>query len=248
MDKAEYQQLADRETVFWWHIGRRRILASILERLHLPAAASILEVGSGTGGNLPMLSKFGRMSAMEFDPGARQIAEAATGIPVSPGALPDDLPFSAKSFDLVVAFDVIEHIDDDKRAVETLFNTTRPGGWFVSTVPAYNWMWSEHDVLLHHKRRYTRGPYTSMIESVGFDIHRSSYFNTFLFPLAVGIRVAQSVLGISGSAERSLPRPWINRMLTCIFSTERVLLGHVAFPFGMSILVAARKPMEPTKS
>ena len=244
MDKAEYEKLAAREQVHWWHVSRRRILATALENLHLPDTARILEVGSGTGGNLRMLSNFGQLDAMEADGDARAIAAQATGVPIARGALPTDIPYPERTFDVVAAFDVIEHIDDDQHSVRALYSVTKPGGWFVSTVPAYGWMWSEHDELLHHKRRYTLGPYTSMIEAAGFRVRKGSYFNTFLFPLAAGVRLAQEILGKSANAERTVPRRTVNKILAAIFSAEAPLLRTLSFPFGMSILVIAQRPYD----
>jgi SAM-dependent methyltransferase len=246
VDRREYQELADREKVHWWHASRRRILASIIDHLPLANAPSILEVGSGTGGNLQMLSRFGTVSAVETDTEARKIAEAATGIKFTAGSLPDSIPFPHQAFDLVAAFDVIEHIDDDLGSIEALYRATKPGGWFIATVPAYSWMWSEHDVKLHHKRRYTRGPFASIVRAAGFRVSRTSYFNTFLFPLAALIRLMQVSSGTSGEAERTLPRPWVNRILSIIFSSERFFLRNFAFPFGLSILVVGRRPLEST--
>ncbi|MEM9682781.1 MAG: class I SAM-dependent methyltransferase [Pseudomonadota bacterium] len=242
MDSAEYGKLAEREQVHWWHVSRRQILSTIVRDLNLPTNAQILDVGAGTGGNLGMLSDFGALSAMEFDDTARRIATDATGISVRSGALPDDIPFPERSFDLVAAFDVIEHIEDDRRAVAALYATTKPGGCFVSTVPAYSWMWSEHDELLHHKRRYTMPPYARMIAETGFRIEKRTYFNTFLFPLAASVRLGQTMLGKTAEAERTVPGPAMNSALTRIFSSEASFLGSVSFPFGLSILVVARRP------
>lgn len=242
MDKPEYAMLADREQVHWWHVSRRRILSDVIDRLDLPPSARILEVGCGTGGNLAMLSRFGSVAAVEYDETARHLAMERSQIPVQPGQQPNALPFAMQSFDLVVAFDVIEHIDDDRESIRTLLRAVKPGGWFLSTVPAYGWMWSEHDIVLHHKRRYSLRPYAALVRDAGFRIRKKSYFNTFLFPVAAVVRIAQKLLGKAANAERTVPTFTVNRALIGIFSSEAVALRSISFPFGLSILVAAQRP------
>ena len=143
----------------------------------------MLEVGCGPGGNLTMLRRFGEVVAMEPDDESRAYAADRTGVRVEPGFLPDGLPFAPESFDLVCAFDVIEHVDEDAASVAALARLIRPGGYFATTVPAQPWMWSRHDELHHHKRRYrlARLP-RACSKRPGCDVVKASYFNALLFP------------------------------------------------------------------
>lgn len=155
MESSEFARLAAVEEANWWHVSRRNILGAEIAKLGLPIDSRILEVGCGTGGNLEMLSAFGRVEAVETEDSARSIAIERSCLSVKPGRLPASLPFPESAYDLVAAFDVVEHVEDDLGAFDRLFRHTRPGGFFVSTVPAYAWMWSSHDVALHHKRGAT---------------------------------------------------------------------------------------------
>ena len=158
MDKSVYLRMAEQDAEHWWFVARRRILQDQIASLQLPQGARILEAGCGPGGNLAMLSEFGKLDAFELDEDARQIASAKSGIEVRSGALPGDIGYQPGSFDLIAALDVIEHIEHieaDLESVQALAKLLRPGARLIITVPAYQWLWSEHDDRNHHKRRYT---------------------------------------------------------------------------------------------
>jgi len=241
VEREIYDRIRSLETDHWWFVGRRAVLGSELSRLNLPPAADIVEVGCGTGGNLPLLQRFGAVRAIEPDDDARRHAAETTSLQVERGFLPDRLPYLPASFDLVCAFDVIEHVDGDAEAVAGLGNLARPGGWIVTTVPAYQWMWSRHDELHHHKRRYTLRAYRSLFEKAGLQVKRATYFNTALFGPAVAQRLLKKALKIN-SADDAMPSPGVNRLLAGLFSAEAGWLKRSNLPFGLSILLIARKP------
>lgn len=241
MDKAVYLRMAAQDSEHWWFVARRRILADQIARLDLPAETRLLEAGCGPGGNLAMLARFGAVEAMELDPDARAVAAARSGIEVRPGALPDRLDHAAASFDLVAAFDVIEHVEPDAASVAALGKLLRPGGALIITVPAYRWLWSEHDTHHHHKRRYTRAEVRRLFESAGLRVEKCSHFNALLFPLIVAVRFLKRLAGQADSPDDETPSPVVNKALQAIFASERLLLRHVSFPFGVSILGIARR-------
>jgi SAM-dependent methyltransferase len=240
MDRSVYQRIREIETDHWWFSGRRRIIGAVIQRLALPSSARILEVGCGTGGNIDLLRGFGAVRAAEPDRDAREYAAQRTGLLVDHGVLPDGLPYPEASFDLVCAFDVIEHVEDDAGAVAALSRLVDGGGVVLTTVPAYAWMWSRHDELHHHKRRYGLNEYCRLFERAGLTIERASYFNAALAPLAMLQRLAKRLLR-STSPDDVLPKPALNRMLGAVFSAERLWLAKADLPFGLSILVVARK-------
>jgi SAM-dependent methyltransferase len=159
MERQAYDIAAGIENDHWWFSGRRRLLAAVLER-HLPrsdAPRRILEIGCGNGGNLELLAGFGQVFAAEKDDAARERASARGIGHVERGWLPDAIPFGGESFDLIAAFDVLEHIEDDRGAVRALRDRLGARGVLIATVPAYRWLWSEHDTLSQHVRRNTQG-------------------------------------------------------------------------------------------
>lgn len=241
VDKAVYLRMAQLDAEHWWFVARRRILADQIARLSLPGSARILEVGCGPGGNLAMLSRFGRVDAMEIDGEARAIASARSGIEVKPGALPHDIGHEVSSFDLVAAFDVIEHVGPDAESIRALTRLLKPGGALIITVPAYQWLWSAHDERHHHKRRYTRSAVRKLAVDAGLAVEKCSHFNSFLFPMIAGIRSLKKLVETADSPDDKTPSRLVNAALTGIFGSERFPLRYLSMPFGVSILCIARR-------
>ena len=241
MDRTVYSRLAEVEGEHWWFVARREILADQIARLRLPAGARILEVGCGTGGNLAMLSRFGQVSAIEPDEEARACS-AARGFDVRGGLLPDGLPDFAAPFDLIAALDVIEHVDQDEASVAALSGLLKPGGCFLATAPAYQWMWSRHDELHHHKRRYGLPAFRRLFEDAGLQIVKSTYCNTLLFPPIAAVRLAKQATGNTAGDDDAMPSAPVNALLKRVFATEKTLLRAFDLPFGVSLLVVARRP------
>jgi SAM-dependent methyltransferase len=157
MERKVYEQMAQLDQRHWWFTARRRILAELIERVVKPPKdARILELGAGTGHNLPMLSRFGTVEASELDPIARELASERLGREVKEAALPDLSMFPADSYDLIALLDVIEHVPDDKASLAAIMTRLKPGGALLLTVPANPWMWTAHDVAHHHHRRYRK--------------------------------------------------------------------------------------------
>ena len=240
MEQAAHVRLRALQDQHWWFEGRRRILSQVLADLEPPPAARILEVGCGSGGNLKMLGRFGRVTGIEPDAGARDHAAALGAVSVRDGSLPDNLPFAPASFDLVCAFDVIEHVADDRASVAALARLVGRGGYVAATVPAYGWMWSAHDVEHHHQRRYDRAGFQALFQDAGLTVVKASHFNTLLLPIAVAARWIKAVLGLH-TPDDAMPAPWINRVLLGVLGSERGWLRRGSLPLGLSILVIARR-------
>lgn len=239
---ASFGALEDRH---WWFRARREIVA---DRLAAHAGASVgdlLDIGAGTGGVLMHLSRLMPQTALcgvEPDPGARGFCREH-GLNVLEGTA-DPLPLASESQDVVTALDVLEHLDDDLSAAREIARVLRPGGVALVTVPAFMWLWGPHDTLNDHKRRYRLRQIEQVIEGAGLEIEQSSYFNTLLFPFAVVQRMAEKALGRRGATEK-VPFAPLNAVFYAIFSLERPLLRAVRLPWGVSVLVVGRKPLEP---
>lgn len=238
MSPEAYLEMADTESRHWWFSGRRAILASIISGFRLPTNAEILEIGSGTGGNLQMLAQFGRVSAMEMNATARMLASEKTQgrFDIREGCCPSHIPFVDEKFDLICLFDVLEHIDEDVGALTELRRLLKPSGKVVITVPAYSWLWGPHDEFLHHKRRYTAKELRYKVTLSGFHPIKMTYFNTFLFPLAAVVRIKERILDSQVASGASIPPRPINNLFRAFFGAERLLLKKICFPFGVSLL------------
>jgi SAM-dependent methyltransferase len=242
MELAAYASMRESEDEHWWFVGRRKVLRSIIGRIGtLPPQAAVLEAGCGSGGNLPMLASYGDLHAFEYNDQARTYAARRTSGPVAFGALPEAVGFGDKQFDLIALLDVLEHIDDDLGSLVALRDRLTDKGSLLITVPAVPALWSDHDVLHHHKRRYSKAQLQRRLAEAGLVIERIGYFNTLLFPLALLQRLA-SKLGAGPTDSSAMPPAALNRILASVFSWESKLLGWLSFPIGLSLYAVVRRP------
>ncbi|MDQ1157814.1 SAM-dependent methyltransferase [Sphingomonas sp. SORGH_AS 950] len=239
MDRIVYDRMAAHDSTHWWYRARRDILADYLTRYgKLPGEARILEIGCGTGHNLPMLAGFGTVDAIEIDPAAREIASERLGKPVGAAPLPELPGIERGAYDLIAVLDVVEHIEDDVAALAAMKSCLKPGGKILIAVPAHQWMWSAHDVVNHHHRRYSKGTLVSAIEKAGLRPRKLTYFNSLLFPLAAAARIAGRLTGRDDSDDSPPPAP-LNKAFEAIFRLERHLVGRAPMTPGVSIVTLA---------
>jgi SAM-dependent methyltransferase len=239
MERFVYEQMAELDERHWWYCARRDVIAALIRRaIRPPSGAAILEIGCGTGHNFKMLGEFGRVDALELDDEARAIAEKRLGRTIMSAPLPALAGVPERHYDLVGAFDVIEHIDYDAASIASIGRLLKPGGKFVMTVPAHQWMWSAHDTVNHHKRRYSRRTLTALIEGSPLKLDRVGYFNSLLFPVAVAERLASKAMGKDGG-DLELPPAPLNTALKRTFAAERHLVGRIPLPPGLSLFAVA---------
>jgi SAM-dependent methyltransferase len=239
MERQVYDRMAELDQRHWWYRARRKVLASLIARVVRPQRGSrILEVGCGTGHNLAMLDMFGSVEAIEVDPAARSLAEQRLGRPVGSAPLPELAGVPDGAFDLIGSFDVIEHIEDDRAALTGIARCLKPGGKFVMTVPAHQWMWSAHDVVNHHHRRYSKSSLTTLFERSPLKLERIGYLNSLLFPVAVAARAAGKLRG-KDDGDDTLPPAPLNAALEAVFAQEARLIGRVPLPPGLSLWAVA---------
>jgi len=240
MQPEVHAEMAAVQQRHWWFCARRRILQRLIESLRLPPQARILDSGCGSGGNLAMLSRFGRLQAMEVDATAREAAASLGICPVAAGCLPHQLPFDGERYDLICLLDVLEHVDDDGAALVQLARRLNPGGRVLVTVPAYAWLWSAHDVAHHHRRRYTASGLRQLAEQNGLVVQRLGYFNALLFPAIAAARLLGRWRCQGGASDAALPSAPVNALLQAVFAFERHLVPRRLFPAGTSVLAVLR--------
>ena len=238
MKQTIYKEFTQHEDNHWWFIARRQIIQKILNK-YLKNKNNpnkrILEVGAATGGNLSLLASYGHLSAIEMNKEACQLANNRHICEVKQCILPNQLPYDTP-FDLICILDVLEHIEDDEATLECLKKALTPSGQLLITVPAYKWLWSKHDVMNEHKRRYTKTSLKKRLHKAGLKVHYITYFNTFLFPIIAIVRILNNIIGTKEGSDTTRHSSLINKLLTTIFATERCFFPALSFPFGVSIL------------
>jgi SAM-dependent methyltransferase len=238
MDPSYAAVHAEEDRAHWWFQGRRAVILAEMAR-RLPAGGGRLaELGCGSGGMLEALARFGGAVGVETDAGLGERARER-GLDVRPGSLPDDIPLEAGRWDAVCLFDVLEHVADEAGALRACRRLLAPGGRLFVTVPAYAWLWSRHDEILGHRRRYTAGSLRRAAEAGGFAVERLTYFNTLLAPPIIAARLARAALRRSDH-DLQRPAPLVNRLLAACFAAEARLLRWTSAPFGISVLLVAR--------
>ncbi len=243
-----FREMARVEDTHWWFRGRRSIIRNVLSRLKLSPEAAILDAGSGTGGNLAMLSSLGHVYAMELDADARELAEKRGIVKLEEGELPGRIPFGGQQFDLAVMFDVLEHIEQDFSTLAAIHVRLNPNGLLGITVPAFEFLWSSHDTIHYHKRRYSLAPLKRLVERAGYKVVFATYINFWLFPVIASVRIFENMTGkgiirknLNGNAELSIPPAPVNSMLEKILASESWLIRRMRLPFGVSIILVAQK-------
>jgi len=247
MEPFMYRSFAElHERSHWWFVGRRRIISSLLENiLGNRKDLDILDIGCGAGGMIPVLSPFGRVTGIDPSDDAVRYSRERYGSRAD--FLRIDFPREAppgEGRDLVTLFDVLEHLEEDGEALLRAAGLLRDGGRMLLTVPAHRFLWSPHDEINRHRRRYGYRELRDRILAAGLEIRRITYFNTLLFPAVCGARLIRRRLALKGDrrSDFRIRRKWINNSLSVIFGAERFLLRHFNLPFGVSLLaVAARR-------
>jgi SAM-dependent methyltransferase len=241
MEEHLYRTFYEIEERHWWFVARQRIVQELIERrLKLPAGAHVLDVGCGTGAILKMLSQRYETYGTDTSPVAIEFSKKRGLSRVSCCTL-ETFPQADVRFDLITLLDVIEHLDDDRGMLQQASYLLKTGGAILLTVPAYRWLWSNHDEANQHKRRYVREELREVLEGAGYRIELLSYYNTFLFPLALIDRLAERILHRNVNAALTIPPRFINSVFASIFSSERFILRRMTFPFGLSLIALGRK-------
>lgn len=243
MDPQIYQEMIGQEDTHWWFRSRRSIVASLLDNITLPEHAKVLDAGCGSGGNLQLLASKGELYAFEMNDTAREHAKKRGIATIEAGKLPDAIPFAGINFDLIGLFDVLEHVEDDKSALRALTGRLNTGGILCINVPAYQWLFVRHDRLHHHFRRYSRSELIHKVKTAGLKVEFVSYWNCLLFPVAVLVRILDRFnVPKDHTIGSRKPSGLLNELLFRLVSVEHFLIPRIRLPFGLSLIMIARKP------
>lgn len=260
MQQDFYTEYSEIEDTHWWFRGRREIFTRLLAPFE-NRALSILDIGFGTGAMLTFLQRYGHVTGMDMSVDAIRFARTRCDAPMLLGDI-TALPVETAAMDLVTAFDIVEHVPDDRAAFAELARVCRPGGHMLVTVPAFQFLWGNQDVVSHHQRRYTLGELETHVRNAGFVPRRLSYFNAILFPAVAAVRVARRLRGelvgalpsraSAAHGERrargevksdfTMTKPgFVNDTLTRVFAAEGRWLARWRLPVGVSIVCLAER-------
>lgn len=250
-----YKDLYDKESTHWWHIGKRKIVYTLLRRYLSPGRHQdrrALDLGCGTGLNLEHLQRYAQVTGTDYYEEALDfcLARGYRDLCKADAAF---LPFKEQYFDIVTALDVIEHLDDDLTALQELYRVVRPGGLLIVSVPAYKFLWTYWDDILGHRRRYTTRMMGNVARRAGFVPRKLSYSNALILIPTVVVRMIKSLLlkfakkrgepGDPASDFIELPGP-LNAVLVAYYEMEARLLRLINIPFGLSVICVLQRPLE----
>jgi len=236
-----YQQLYDLEDGHWWFRGRRAVLWALMRRAGLPQGPRVLDAGCGTGRNLAEFGALGTARGVDPSPQAIEFCRRRGLSGVTEAGI-EALPFEDAAFDLILATDVLEHVERDDLAAAELRRVAAPGAVLVVTVPAYRWLWSQHDDSHHHLRRYTAGALRGRLAGAGWRPVLLTYFNSLLLPPIALVRtLARRRAPRDGRTDYQLTGGLLNRALELPLRAEAALIARgVRFPAGVSIGMVCR--------
>jgi SAM-dependent methyltransferase len=241
MTHDEMQAMLSSDEEHWWYRGRRRVLRAVLDRLPLAPDARLLDAGCGSGRTLDELARYGRVSGVDLSAAAVDAARRRGHDDVHVARI-EDLPFPDGTFDVVTCLDVIEHTPDDRASLAELRRVTRPGGLMLVTVPAYQALWSQHDEVNLHFRRYDRSSLRAASLAAGWDVVGDTHFNGLLLAPAAAVRLAQRGRRAHRHSDLDLTPRALNAVLELPLRLESRLLGAGArLPAGLSLLAILRR-------
>lgn len=230
---------------YWWFVVRAKLI-EIVFRPVLPIGGRVLDVGSADAPSNSWMKGLCDRVALDLDPRGLDLAAGDVVGSIT------DIPFPDAHFDAVSAFDVVEHVSDEKQALDEVFRVLKPGGVFMMAVPAYEWAWTSHDDLQNHHRRYTRRRACRSLRRSEFEVERSTYAFAGVFPVFAAERFVRRWRERNGNTPEldpnglvRLPQPsrFQERVLRWASKADEVVLPRLNLPLGSSVFVVARRPV-----
>ncbi len=249
MEKSYFKEYYIQERSHWWFLGRLEILESLLKNKIIGNKTNlkILNVGVATGATSTMLEKYGELTSLEYDKDCCDFLRETVKMEVVNGSM-TELPFADKTFDIVCAFDVIEHIKEDAIAMQEARRVLKDDGSVFIAVPMHMHLWSDHDVINHHFRRYNSKELHSVTKNAGFDISYATFFNSFLY---LPIALVRIIGGLVKRKKDELPKSdfdgfnansIVNKVLIQVLKIEKMMINAgVKFPIGVSKIIIGKK-------
>ena len=245
MEKDLYGLYHREEGSWWWGVGRRTLIGSLLKRYGSGnGRPHLLEIGCGAGGLLKELARSGVAYGLDVEAESMKYCQERGLDRLCLGDAAS-LPYRSAQFDAVICVDVLEHLEDDRAGLADIYRVLKPGGRLLATVPAFQSLWSRRDVQLHHKRRYTLAELRERVKAADFRVLKIGYINLMvLFPLWLMVKTGR----LSSKEEAKvgvyfalLPRP-VNRVLAGVAALESTISSRVNLPVGSSIVCVAARP------
>jgi len=249
VEESTYAIESEVEKTHWWFVGRRKLVADLIDELAIDKDSPILDIGTGTGTNLRLLKERGYENYQGLDASDEAIrwcADKNLG-KVHKGDV-CHLPFADGAFGLVLATDIIEHVDDDLRALREISRVLAPGGKAIITVPAFESLWGLQDDVSRHKRRYRINLVTDRINGAGLTCRNSFYFNYLLFLPIWAARKLIRGFRIRLKSENQINTAALHRVMTRVFLFDIWTARRLHLPFGVSIAVVATKIQHSARS
>ncbi len=243
MQEVVYHSNFEIEESYFWFLARNEILSKIINNnTSIKAYNNVADIGCGTGGFAKVLQdmKF-NVTCIDTEELAIEYCKKRGLTDLYHGDLKSFLEINNKKYQAAFMLDVIEHIPDDQEVVNQVYELLDNGGYFIAAVPAYQWLWSKHDEIHMHYRRYNKTNFQKLFKNAGFEIEYISYFNTYLFLPAVLKRFIDKITRNQSEKPVEEVSSFINNLFFKIFKSEKSILGNKSLPFGLSLLLIAKK-------
>lgn len=235
-----YSELYEIESKHWWFVVKKKIVLSMMKKYLRKKNNKILDAGCGCGLMLNDLKEYGQPFGMDYSDEAVKFSKLIFNGEINIGYIPGNIPYDKNYFNCILALDVIEHIDDDIGALKDIYEHLSDNGICIITVPAYMFLWSNHDDIHEHKRRYVLCELKHKLINSGFKIEKISYYNTLLFLPIFIARQIHKLFNIKGS-DAKMPNKLINVILERIFMLEEHILNNFNMKFGVSVIAVVRR-------